>query len=78
MRAYVDKAADTVEKDSYDALRQTHVDDYSSIFGRVNLDLGQVPSEKTTDKLLKAYNDGSASDQETLPGSDAVPVPPLS
>ena len=64
MRAYVDKAADTVEKDSYDALRQTHVDDYSSIFGRVNLDLGQVPSEKTTDKLLKAYNDGSASDQE--------------
>ena len=64
VRAYVDKAADTVEKDSYDALRQTHVDDYSSIFGRVNLDLGQVPSEKTTDKLLKAYNDGSASDQE--------------
>lgn len=45
-------------------MRQTHVDDYSSIFGRVNLDLGQVPSEKTTDKLLKAYNDGSASDQE--------------
>ena len=34
------------------------------IFGRVNLDLGQVPSEKTTDKLLKAYNDGSASEQE--------------
>ena len=64
VRAYVDKAAATVEKDSYDALRQAHVDDYSSIFGRVNLDLGQVPSEKTTDKLLKAYNDGSASDQE--------------
>ena len=40
------------------------MDDYSSIFGRVNLDLGQVPSEKTTDKLLKAYNDGSASEQE--------------
>ena len=64
VRAYVDKAAATVEKDSYDALRQAHVDDYSSIFGRVNLDLGQVPSEKTTDKLLKAYNDGSASEAE--------------
>ena len=64
VRAYVDKAADTVVNDSYDTLKQAHVDDYSSIFGRVNLDLGQVPSEKTTDKLLKAYNDGSASEQE--------------
>ena len=64
LRAYVDKAADTVVNDSYDTLKQAHVDDYSSIFGRVNLDLGQVPSEKTTDKLLKAYNDGSASEQE--------------
>ena len=64
VRAYVDKAADTVKTDSYDALRKTHVNDYSSIFGRVNLDLGQVPSDKTTDALLKAYNSGSASEQE--------------
>ena len=64
VRAYVDKAADTVVNDSYDTLKQAHVDDYSSIFDRVNLDLGQVPSEKTTDKLLKAYNDGSASERE--------------
>lgn len=64
VRTYVDKAADKVVNDSYDALKQAHVDDYSSIFGRVNLNLGQVPSEKTTDKLLKAYNDGSASEAE--------------
>ena len=33
VRAYVDKAADTVVNDSYDTLKQAHVDDYSSIFG---------------------------------------------
>ena len=60
MKAYVDKAS----AKSYDTLKEAHVKDYSSIFGRVKLDLGQVPSEKTTNELLNAYKAGDATDSE--------------
>lgn len=60
VKAYVDKAS----KKPYDTLKTDHVKDYSSIFGRVKLDLGQIPSEKTTDALLRAYNSGNATDAE--------------
>ena len=45
---YVDKAA---AKD-YDKLKADHVKDYQNIFERVDLDLGQIPSDKATDALL--------------------------
>ena len=60
VKAYVDKAS----AKSYDTLKEAHVKDYSSIFGRVKLDLGQVPSEKTTNELLNAYKAGDATDAE--------------
>ena len=60
VRKYVDDAA----KHSYKELKKRHVDDFSSIFGRVDLDLGQVPSKKTTNELLTAYNNGSATEEE--------------
>ena len=60
VQTYVDKAS----KKSYDALKQSHIDDFNSIFGRVELNLGQEVSTKTTDELLKAYNNGSATDAE--------------
>lgn len=60
IKGYVDTAA---AKD-YDTLKAEHINDYDSIFGRVELNLGQEVSEKTTDALLAAYNDGSATEAE--------------
>ena len=57
---YVDKAA---AKD-YDTLKADHVKDYQNIFERVDLDLGQIPSDKTTDALLSAYKAGTATEAE--------------
>lgn len=57
---YVSKAADK----GFDAVKDAHVKDYSSIFSRVDLNLGQTVSEKTTDKLLSAYKNGKASEGE--------------
>lgn len=58
--AYVDAASEK----TYDALKEDHVADYREIFDRVDLNLGQTASQKTTDALLKAYNAGSASEAE--------------
>lgn len=58
--SYVSKAA---AKD-YDTLKADHVADYQNIFERVDLDLGQIPSDKTTDELLSAYKAGTATDAE--------------
>ena len=57
---YVSKAA---AKD-YDTLKADHVADYQNIFERVDLDLGQIPSDKATDELLSAYKAGTATDAE--------------
>ena len=58
--AYVDDAAEK----SYDEIKADHVADYDEIFGRVELDLGQEVPDKTTDALLSAYNNGSATEAE--------------
>ena len=61
------KVEDTVEAaaaKSYEEVKQTHIEDYSSLFSRVDLDLGQTVSEKPTDELLAAYNGGTASAEE--------------
>ena len=64
VQAYVDKASSKVEQESYDSLKQSHIDDFNSIFGRVELNLGQEVSDKTTNQLLAAYNNGTATDAE--------------
>ena len=50
----VAKYVDAAVKESYDALKQEHIDDYYEIFGRVDLDLGQEIPQKDTQDLLKA------------------------
>ncbi len=60
----VAKYVDAAVKESYDALKQEHIDDYYEIFGRVDLDLGQEIPQKDTQDLLKAYNEGKATEAE--------------
>lgn len=60
VKAYVTAA----EKKGYEALREAHIKDYQNIFNRVELDLGQAVSEKTTNELLTAYKNGTASEAE--------------
>ena len=60
VKAYVDKAS----AKGYDAVKEVHIRDFSSIFDRVDLNLGQGVSEKTTDVLLSSYNSGDASEAE--------------
>ena len=57
---YVEQA----EAKGYDKLKADHISDYQKIFDRVDLDLGQGASSKTTDALLSAYNAGSATEAE--------------
>ena len=58
--AVVDAA---VEK-GYEAVKASHLADYQELFNRVELDLGQTVSEKTTDQLLATYKNGTASEAE--------------
>ena len=61
------KVAGTVEaaaEKGFDAVKADHIADYSSLFGRVELDLGQTVSDKPTDELLAAYNAGTATAAE--------------
>lgn len=45
-------------------MKATHLADYQELFNRVDLQLGQTVSEKTTDQLLAAYKNGSATEAE--------------
>ena len=61
------KVAGTVEaaaEKGFDAVKADHIADYSSLFSRVELDLGQTVSDKPTDELLAAYNAGAATAAE--------------
>ena len=61
------KVAGTVEaaaEKGFDAVKADHIADYSSLFSRVELDLGQDVSDKPTDELLAAYNAGTATAAE--------------
>ena len=57
---YVDQAA----AKTYEELKANHVSDYQKIFDRVDLNLGQTVSTKSTDELLSAYKAGTATDAE--------------
>lgn len=51
----------------YQALKEEHTKDYSSLFGRVELDLGGELSDMTTDDLLKRYkNDNTGKSARYL------------
>jgi alpha-L-fucosidase 2 len=48
-------------KSRYEALLKKHTDDYSGLFSRVEIDLGEKPTDKSTDKLLDDYKTGNES-----------------
>lgn len=50
-------------KEGYEILKKRHIDDFSSIFSRVHLDLDvkEEDFEKTTDRLLFEYKEGKES-----------------
>ena len=64
--ARVQKTADDAAGRGYDAVRAAHVEDFSALMDRVELDLGfdGAVSDRMTDDLLAAYRDGSASAAE--------------
>ncbi|HWT76604.1 MAG TPA: glycoside hydrolase N-terminal domain-containing protein, partial [Mobilitalea sp.] len=51
----VSKAIKSAVSKGYDSLKEEHIKDYLSLFGRVNLDLGGKVATITTDKLLENY-----------------------
>ena len=55
LAARVKKAVDNAAGKGYERVKTRYLADYQALFGRVDLDLGQGASEKTTDDLLAAY-----------------------
>ena len=64
LHAKVEQTVEDAAAKGYEDVKADHITDYSSLFGRVELDLGQAVSEKPTDELLAAYKSGSASAEE--------------
>lgn len=60
----VKKYVEAAEKKSYDTLKSEHVADVRSMMDRVNLDLGQIVPDKTTDKLLAGYKSNTLTAEE--------------
>jgi len=48
-------------KYTYEELRKRHIDDYSALFSRVEVDLGGEAPSVTTDELLRDYANGKRS-----------------
>lgn len=57
----ITKTVDTVFALDYDQLLKNHLQDYTTLFSRVEIDLGENITDKTTDKLLDDYKNGSQS-----------------
>ena len=64
LAARVKATLDAAVESGYEAVKASHLADYQELFSRVELDLGQTVSEKTTDQLLAAYKNGSATEAE--------------
>lgn len=66
VKATVDNAVDK----GYDKVKSRYLADYQELFGRVDLDLGQAASGKTTDQLLATYKksgeDGATASERRL------------
>lgn len=63
LSARVSEVLDAAVSKGYESILSAHQSDYSALYSRVSLDLGQS-SEKTTDALLSAYKNGTASEAE--------------
>ena len=63
MSAIEEKTAGKGYEEAYKMLRDTHIADHSSLFGRVSINLGCKESDfaLTTDELLTRYKNGTAS-----------------
>lgn len=48
----------------FDKVKERYLSDYQGLFGRLDLDIGQTASNKTTDALLTAYKNNTATDGE--------------
>ena len=60
----VDAVLDAAVAKGYETVKANAIADYQNIFSRVELNLGQGVTEKMTNELLYAYNNGSASTAE--------------
>ncbi|HET6624984.1 MAG TPA: glycoside hydrolase family 95 protein, partial [Nocardioidaceae bacterium] len=58
--AVTDRVDAAAEK-TFDQLRSAHIADYTELFDRVKLDVGQQMPDVPTDELLAGYQDGSTS-----------------
>lgn len=66
-RAIASRKADRAEKKAYNDLLKDHIADYTSLFSRVNLDLGESAAELNempTDLRLLNYTDNNAYDPD--------------
>ncbi len=67
LAASVAKTVTDAAEKGYDEVKRRHLEDYKGLFDRVQLDLGQAETNKTTDALLTAYNatgNGAATETE--------------
>ncbi|MBR6771246.1 MAG: glycoside hydrolase N-terminal domain-containing protein, partial [Lachnospiraceae bacterium] len=64
LAAEIKSRVDAAQTKGYDALKETHVDDYQSLFHRMILDLGQVKSDRPTNEMLTAYNNGTLPEEQ--------------
>ena len=64
LHARVAEDIESAAEKGYEAVKADHIADYSELFSRVELNLGQTVSEKPTDELLAAYKNGSATAEE--------------
>lgn len=62
--ASVQKVVDKASKKGYEKVKEDHIADYSEIFSRVDLNLGQSVPNKTTDILLNDYNAKKNTEEE--------------
>ncbi len=60
----VEKVLNDAVAKGYDSVKEDHIKDYSELFSRVDLDLGQTVSSKPTNELLAMYKNGTASEAE--------------
>jgi len=66
-RAIATRLADSGEKKAYEQIRRDHIADYSRLFSRAKIDLGESDPKlnaMTTDARLKNYYDNKATDPD--------------
>ncbi len=66
-RSIASRKADRAEKKSFNELLKRHISDYTALFSRVNIDLGESPAalnEMPIDLRLKNYTDNTAYDPD--------------